>query len=288
MAVAMALTVFAGFARSWFLKSVFHAPPELSVLIAVHGAVFTTWIAILIAQTSLVARNRRDLHRKLGVAGFIVAGLMLILGTMLAIDALHRGFTPAGGPPPTVFFVVPIGDMVAFVPMLALGWMNRSRPDYHKRYMLLATAMLLDAAVARIPIGFIETNALPASVIGADLFIVAMMIYDFATKRRVHPATLWSALIIVVMQAGRGWLGGTQIWHDFAVWVLRTLWESIGCEPSISPIKLWGRADETFFIVPCTARFVRHRNAFRFVGYGAGGRRCLGLSWHGADPRRFI
>ena len=70
MAGAMALTVFAGFARSWFLKPVFHAPPELSVLIALHGAVFTTWIAILIAQTSLVARNRRDLHRKLGVAGF--------------------------------------------------------------------------------------------------------------------------------------------------------------------------------------------------------------------------
>ena len=109
------------------------------------------------------------------------------------------------------------------MPMLALGWMNRSRPDYHKRYMLLATAMLLDAAVARIPIGFIETNALIASVIGADLFIVAMMAYDFATKRRVHPATLWSALIIVGVQVGRIWLGGTQIWHDFAIWVTRTL-----------------------------------------------------------------
>src|ERR1700761_7451372 len=219
MAIAMALTVFAGFARSWFLKPVFHAPPDISLLMALHGTVFTAWIAILIAQTSFVARNRRDLHIKLGIAGFIVAGLMLILGTLLAIDALKRGFTPPGGPPPAVFFAVPMFDMFAFLPLLALGWSNRRRADYHKRYMLLSTAALLDAAVARIPLAFIQANALPMSIVGADLFVVAVWIYDFATRRRIHPATLVATAIILGSDVLRVVIGGTAAWQHFALWL---------------------------------------------------------------------
>ncbi|HSC60205.1 MAG TPA: hypothetical protein VLC29_03160 [Rhizomicrobium sp.] len=219
MALAMALTVFVGFARSWFLKPVFHAPPELSALMVVHGAVFTAWIAILIAQTSLVANNRRDLHMKLGVAGFCVAALMLVLGTLLAVDALKRGFTPVGAPPPPVFFAIPIGDMVAFIPMLALGWRNRRRPDYHKRYMILATALLLDAAVARIPLGFIESGGIVVAFVLADAFILLTALYDVATQRRVHPATLMGGAIIIASQVLRLLIGGTAAWQHFAMWL---------------------------------------------------------------------
>jgi uncharacterized membrane protein len=198
---------------------VFHAPPDISLLMALHGTVFTAWIAILIAQTSFVARNRRDLHMKLGIAGFVVAGLMLILGTLLAIDALKRGFTPPGGPAPAIFFAVPIFDMLAFLPLLALGWSNRRFPDYHKRYMLLSTAALLDAAVARIPLAFVQANALPASMVGAALFVAAVWVYDVATKRRVHPATLVATAIILGSDVLRVVVGGTAAWQHFALWV---------------------------------------------------------------------
>lgn len=219
MALAMAATVFAGFAHSWFLKPVFHAPPVISPLIAVHGAAFTGWIAILVAQTAFVANNRRDLHMQLGVAGFVVALAMLGLGTALAIDALKRGFAPLGAPSAPIFFAIPIGDMVAFVPMLWLGWSNRRRAAYHKRYMLLATALLLDAAVARIPLGFIQSGGIVVSFIIADCFILLTAAYDFATLRRVHPATLISGAIIIGSQVLRLAISGTPMWLHFANWL---------------------------------------------------------------------
>jgi hypothetical protein len=220
MAITLALVVFAGFAPTYYLKYQFNGPP-LSLLKMIHGAAFTGWIALLVTQTGLIASNRRDVHRKLGVVGAGLAGLMVVLGTMLAIDALRRGFVPPGAPPsPAAFFAVPMGDMAAFIAMVSLGVINRKRMDYHKRYMLLATAAIIDAAVARIPLAIIQQAALPMSFLVSDLFILAVALYDLATKRRVHPATIWSGVIIIGSQALRVWIGGTQIWHDFAASLL--------------------------------------------------------------------
>ena len=216
MAITMALFVFAGFAPTYYLKYQFNGPP-LSLLKMIHGAAFTGWIALLITQTGLVASNRRDLHRKLGVVGAGLAILMVVLGTMLAIDALRRGFVPPGAPiSPATFFAVPMGDLAAFLAMVSLGVLNRKRMDYHKRYMLLATAAIIGAAVARIQLDLIQWAALPMSFLVVDLFILAVAAYDLAIKRRVHPATIWSGVIIIGSQALRMWIGGTRAWSDFA------------------------------------------------------------------------
>src|SRR6185295_2421075 len=80
MAIAMALVVFVGFAPTYYLREQFNGPP-LNLLRMIHGAAFTGWIALLVTQTGLIAANRRDVHRKLGVAGAGLAVLMVILGT---------------------------------------------------------------------------------------------------------------------------------------------------------------------------------------------------------------
>jgi hypothetical protein len=67
MALASALTVFTGFARTYYLRSVFDGPAVPTPLVHLHGAVFTAWILVFVAQTSLVAARRTDLHRRLGV-----------------------------------------------------------------------------------------------------------------------------------------------------------------------------------------------------------------------------
>ncbi|MGA7360992.1 MAG: hypothetical protein WBW70_19215, partial [Candidatus Sulfotelmatobacter sp.] len=65
IAILILVTVFVGFARSYFLAGVFRAPlPNL--LIHIHGAVFSSWIFLLITQTLLVSAGRVDIHRWLG------------------------------------------------------------------------------------------------------------------------------------------------------------------------------------------------------------------------------
>src|SRR5688500_19393377 len=68
MAVAAAVTVFVGFARTYYLKSLFPMPP-LSWLFNIHAAVFTAWMLLLVLQAAVIAARRIALHGRLGVLG---------------------------------------------------------------------------------------------------------------------------------------------------------------------------------------------------------------------------
>src|SRR6202158_6202267 len=75
MALLILATVFIGFARTYFLAGVFRASLP-NILIHVHGALFSSWILLLVTQISLVSAGRVDIHRRLGLAGFRLACLM--------------------------------------------------------------------------------------------------------------------------------------------------------------------------------------------------------------------
>ena len=217
MAIAVLITVFVGFSRSYFLKT-YYGTPELSLLLHLHGLVFTSWVLLFLAQTSLVATGRTDLHRKLGVGGAVLAALLLVMGTTTAILRVKGGgSSPIPGVPPLSFLAVPLFDMVAFAMLIGAGLVLRNRPDTHKRLMTLATIALTSAPLARLP--FVRQAGPPGFFGLTDLFIVAMLVYDLATRGKVHPATIWGGLVIVASQPLRLMISGTPAWLAFAGWL---------------------------------------------------------------------
>lgn len=216
MAIAILITVFAGFSRTYFLKAQF-GTPELSLLLHVHGLVFTGWVLFFLSQTTLVAARRTDIHRKLGVAGAVLAALVFILGMTTAILRVKGGTAPIPGVPPLAFLAVPFFDMVVFAILVGTGLYYRRRLEAHKRLMTLATISLLSAPIARLP--FILQAGPPAFFGLTDLFILAILVYDLATRRKVHPVTIWGGLLIVVSQPLRLMISGTPAWMAFARWL---------------------------------------------------------------------
>ena len=89
VAAGLILVVFAGFARTYYLKGMFGAPP-LPMLVHIHGAVMTLWYALFAVQVRLVATDRVAMHRKLGWAGIFLAGLVAVLGTMVSLGLCQR------------------------------------------------------------------------------------------------------------------------------------------------------------------------------------------------------
>jgi uncharacterized membrane protein YozB (DUF420 family) len=219
MAVAALLTVFTGFARSYYLGAFFGASP-LSTLVHVHGIVFTSWILLFLTQTSLIAARRTDIHRRLGVAGAVLAVLLLVVGYLTAVEAARRGVTPPGGPPPLVFLSVPIGTLVVFAILVGAGLYHRPRSETHKRLMLLATIALLTPAIARLG-RLIGPGGPPVAITGTCLFVVACLLYDRAAHGRVHPAFLWGGLFLMLSLPVRFAIGGTDVWLSFAGWLVR-------------------------------------------------------------------
>jgi hypothetical protein len=218
MAIALVITVFAGFARTYYLRPYFTNEP-LMPLLHLHGLVFTSWLVLFVIQTTLVAAHRTDIHRRLGIAGAVIAVLMILIGTTTAIIRSKIGVSPVPGVPILSFLVIPLGDMFVFAILVGAGFYYRRRSDIHKRLMLLATVSILAAAIARLPFPFIQQVG-PLAFFGlTDAFVVFCVLYDFVTLRRIHRASALAGLFIIASHPLRMMLGGTNAWLSFATWL---------------------------------------------------------------------
>jgi hypothetical protein len=217
MSIAAVITVFAGFAPTYYLRPYFNTAP-LIPLLHLHGIVFTSWLVLFLIQTTLVAAHRTDIHRRLGILGGVVAALMIVIGPTTAVIRASQGATPVPGVSPLSFLVVPLGDMFVFAILVGAGFYFRRRPDVHKRLMLLATISILAAAIARLPFAIMRAGP-PAFFGFTDLFVLACIGYDLITLKRVHRATVLGALLIIASQPLRLMLGGTHVWLAFAGWL---------------------------------------------------------------------
>lgn len=218
MSLASLVAVFIGFAPTYYLRT-YYQTTSLTPLVHLHGIVFTSWFLLFATQTTLVARRRVDLHRRLGVAGGVLAGLMVIVGLTAAIAFARRNYVP-GNNEALTFLTLPFGDIVVFIGLVGAGLCYRRRTETHKRLMLLATLSILDAAVARWPISILATSSWAFFAV-TDLFVLAGPVYDVWSRKRVHPAYVWGPLFVIASQPLRMALANTSIWLDFATLLVR-------------------------------------------------------------------
>ena len=193
MALASALILFLGFLPSYFHRAA--ELPPLTLLYQLHGALFTAWIVLLVAQTALVAGHRTDIHRTLGTAGAILAAVVFIVGVAVSVETLRRNGGPPGGDP-RKFFAIPLGDIIVFGVLVSVAILQRQQSETHKRLMLLATVSLLTAAVGRF-LRQMGMGGAPNLFYGTDVLVLALVIYDLVSRGRVHPATLWGGAMVV-------------------------------------------------------------------------------------------
>jgi hypothetical protein len=216
-AAAVAATIaFAGFARTYYLKS-FFGTPEMSSLVHVHGVVMTLWVVLFIVQVGLVSAGRTDLHRRLGLAGAVLAVLVVGLGVATAIDAARRGAPPTA--PPLVFLAITLSVVLVFAIFVAAALYLRKRPDYHKRLMALATLTVIQPAVARVAV---DVTGLfhPLLFFGiTDVMLLAFIGWDTIRNRRLHPAFGWGMLFFLISQPVRFVIAGSGPWLEVAKWL---------------------------------------------------------------------
>ena len=141
---------------------------------------------LLVTQTTLIAAQRTHLHRQLGVAGAVLAVAMIGLGTAVAVSRTASGAIADQGAP-LLFLAVPLLGMVVF----ATG-RCRVAPTQAQRRSQTAHApcdtRARDRRGPRLPL--VEDWG-PVGFFGVtDLFVVAIVVYDLVTLRRVHAATL--------------------------------------------------------------------------------------------------
>lgn len=193
MALAMLITVIAGFGPSYFWRSS-DAPP-LTPLLQVHGLSATLWVLLFLAQVGLVATNRLAVHRSLGVAGVAIALGLFVTGWLISV--VTRGWTDR--------LVFSAGALLMFAGYLLAALNQRRNPGAHKRLMLLATLSVLAPAIARLGLPFVAHNSFGPNF-ATLAFLVPLALYDLGTLGRLHPASMWGGLVFILMLPARMWL----------------------------------------------------------------------------------
>jgi hypothetical protein len=188
-------------------------------IIHVHAAVMMGWLFLLILQVVLVARGRRALHMKVGNLGMVWGVVVILVGWATSItrfgERVQAGQLEQAGNR----LFAPLTDMLVFAPFLAAAWVYRRKPQAHKRLIVVASTILLIAAVHRIRIFTGTQLPLPQLMLVWLSPILLGMIYDLVRARRVYPVYLLGIGAVLFMKFGRVPLRDTSAWRSFTRWL---------------------------------------------------------------------
>ena len=184
------------FARTYYFKLWF-GTPALPVLLHVHGAVMSGWVALLAAQSGLIAAHRVQWHRRLGVVGACWAVLVVVMGSVTTVHAAAREVAAGKESAPILVMIMGLEvlQMLFFGTFVTLAIVWRRRTDVHKRLMLMTIACMLPSVLSRLPVPFMSNGVI---LLGLDAFVVACIAIDALRNGRIHPALAWAGGAFVV------------------------------------------------------------------------------------------
>jgi hypothetical protein len=186
-----------------------------------HGVVMSTWLAVFLIQTRLVALGRANWHRRFGVFGAFVGVCVIAAALAAARRAARYGEGPPGVPT-SLFVLASLFTVAAFALLFGAAIILRTRPDWHQRLMLLATLTLLGAGVARFryerfpAFAFLQSGG-PLGLFTIDLLVIyACVAWDAIRNRRLHPAFGWGlAAFLLLNNVLVNFLAGSSAWNAF-------------------------------------------------------------------------
>ncbi len=162
---------------------------------------------IFVVQTALVRIRNVRLHRRLGIAAVIVA-IGVTLSTIFVFWAVWKGW-PQMSPEVRANRIL----LPSFALFVLLGYLDRRRPDRHKRLMLVGTFYMLGPVLSRcydpllVPFmeglseQWIDDLFVPIFTLSWMAFFGSLILHDKRSLRRVHPVTGWGFLWFGVIWA---------------------------------------------------------------------------------------
>lgn len=186
-----------------------------------HAALFIGWLVLLTAQVLLIRVRKEPVHRVLGLTALALVPAMVV-SSFLAERYSQHFYVPKD-PSDLNFFAVPLGYLTMFAAFIAVALLNRRDPPAHKRWMLLANAVILGVPFARwwgeelyklAGDGF--WGMILHTYYGTDLLLLLLIAFDLITRRRLHPALLTGVPILLASQLLVSWAYHSTWWPPIA------------------------------------------------------------------------
>jgi F0F1-type ATP synthase membrane subunit c/vacuolar-type H+-ATPase subunit K len=181
-----------------------------STWVKIHTAAFASWLLLFLTQATLITLRRPDIHRRMGIAGALLAALMIGLTIGSGISAFVRS-----PPRPLVdhlFLHVSVHvEMFIFTGFVTAALLNRGNPEVHKRLMLLATmavGLRFPPPLVRI-LFHITLHHYWEQV----FYVLIAMLYDYISRERINRVYIWGIIAFLIVAPGVEWTFRTVVPH---------------------------------------------------------------------------
>ncbi|HUF67634.1 MAG TPA: hypothetical protein VMM79_03205 [Longimicrobiales bacterium] len=216
MAGLCVLFIFAGFTPTYFWPMMTGTLQGIAPVVHIHALVFFGWAVLFLVQTLLIARRRTGMHRSLGLLGISVATAVVILGFVVSLRANASRLAAGDAARAYGLGFSNTVALTAFASMVAAAIHKRKSRESHERLMLFATVNLLAAPVVRLYRPVFSPAPPPPWLVFAtiDIILVACIVHDWRTTRRIHPATAVAGSLLLASQVLRFPVGGMAWWRS--------------------------------------------------------------------------
>jgi hypothetical protein len=193
MAIAMALTIVAGFSLQLAMgRSTFASPLHVHL----HAVAFFGWVALFVVQNVLVTRGSIALHRRLGWIGAVWASAMIVIGIATTATMARNGATPFFFLP-AYFLVMNSLSILCFGGLVTAAILLRRRTEWHRRLLYCAMAVLTGPAFGRLlPMPLMIPYAQWGVFAAVMLWPLIAIIADLRRRGSIHSALLWGIAAI--------------------------------------------------------------------------------------------
>ena len=190
---------FFGFLGTFFIpvaNGSFNAP----FVIYVHGAFAFSWIILFVLQTFFVHFKNYKTHVMLGSLGIVVALGTAITMIPAGVFAVDKELTKGGGDLSYAQITGTCTSAVIFLILVGLGYLYKAKSKVHKRFMLLATILVLWPAWFRFRHYFpsVPRPDIWFGVVLSDSLIIIAWILDKRINGQIHPVLLYGGIAIII------------------------------------------------------------------------------------------
>ena len=214
--VFIAVSAFLGFWPGYLSQIRGH-----DLVVHIHGVLLSLWLVMLIAQSTLIRINRRELHMQIGKLSYVLAPLVLLSIATIRHNALGRAEDPFVDRELVLLFSNAIAQPLTFAATYLLAIYNRSDPATHARFMLCTLIPSAGPIFNRVMSAYV-TDAFvwaPITQNVAVLSLVGLSIWDWTERKRlnVFPVILGLTLALTLANS---FFSGSDLQLRFARWYL--------------------------------------------------------------------
>ncbi|MCW5518171.1 hypothetical protein [Muriicola sp. Z0-33] len=182
-------------------------------IIHIHGALWMSWLVLLVLQPFLIITGRIQLHRTIGKVSYVLGPLMILFLFLVGKGSYWRTIENFTEHDALVFLVLDSRGLISFAIFWGLAMLYRKESASHMRYMIATGILAIGPGVGR---GLINSFDLDfgTTFIIVDLINLAivgfLMGYDIYNKKNYKPFLVVFIVLLI----------GTFLWtiRDSDAW----------------------------------------------------------------------